>query len=939
MTNNLSTVCEKNISVLTWSFRAAREISVASSVFHSQGDFSFRRNDIVSRFLIGCFCLLLGSCSCLSLQSQADTSTNHLSEVNPSSALNLHVPSPDWEDQIIYFLMIDRFNDGDSNNNDQGYEEYDPTDSRKFSGGDLKGVIEQLDYIQNLGATAVWITPPVANQWWDPLVNYGGYHGYWTEHFKEVDAHFGDLEQYQLLSHHLHEREMYLIQDIVLNHTGNFFGYKGGYNPDSLEQFLQFNEGSTPVTKPSQFPFNLNDVRNPEHRKAGIYHWTTYVTDYNDPQQKLLYQMGDLDDLNTENIVVREVLRDAYGYWIRMVGVDGFRIDTIVYVELDFWNDFMNAISKEYPGMNKVAAATGRENFLTFGEAFVGSDPYEDSGEKTVASYLGTKEKPALNGMLNFPLYYTINRVFAQGQPTRYMTYRLNKMMEDSIYKNPYLLPTFIDNHDVSRFLSNATTEGMLQALFLQFTIPGIPVVYQGTEQQLEEVRPAMFATGWGSEGKDHFDQSTESYAFVQGLANMRKDNKIFTRGELTILQDSENGAGVLAFSRKYQGKEAIVVFNTSDERILMGNLETDLSEGTQLNLLQGMKLKESVIVGPNGRLTMELPSRAVGVFEIGGQKELTEKKNLKVDFRTRINNQIFEEDILLKGRINRFNEECFLVIDGKLDSAVPIQTNKKGKWSATIPAKRFPFGTTNHDLLVYDIKQQIASASIPFKTEIAIQGKRTTTIDPSHDDNGLANNYTKPTHESYIGQMDILKVETLSFGASLQLELTMRDLTSVWSPPNGFDHTLVHVFIDLPNQSGSDYLSMLNTQAPEGFEWNYTANIAGWQTAYYSSEGESLERGNQENDGTKLSYTPKIEVDEANKKIKLQFTPDMLGNPSSLEGAKIYITTWDSGGGDGGYRAIHKEADGFNFGGDGGPKPSLILDASEVIVIPQNKK
>ncbi|NOR28406.1 MAG: alpha-amylase, partial [Lutibacter sp.] len=340
--------------------------------------------------------------------------------------LLLHVPSPEWEDQVIYFLMIDRFNDGDQTNNNQNGGEFDQKDFRKFSGGDLQGIIDQLDYIQSLGATAIWITPPVANQWWDPINNFSGYHGYWAENFKEVDKHFGTLELYQQLSHEIHKRGMYLIQDIVLNHTGNYFQYNGGYDKDSVELFYEDNKLSTPTTKPTQYPFNLNNPNNPEEKNANIYNWTPDILNYEDPFQKYNYQMAGLDDINTKNIKVREVLRDSYGYWVEVVGVDGFRIDTIIYVELDFWADFMNSLSTEAPGINQVAKNTGRANFLTFGETFIKSDPLLNKGDIEVASYMGSKEKPALNSMLNYPLYYTINRVFSQGLPTKFMEYRLN---------------------------------------------------------------------------------------------------------------------------------------------------------------------------------------------------------------------------------------------------------------------------------------------------------------------------------------------------------------------------------------------------------------------------------------------------------------------------------------------------------------------------------
>ncbi len=115
-----------------------------------------------------------------------------------------HVPSPDWRDQIIYFVVTDRFADGDPRNNDQGAGEYDPAREGRYNGGDLAGLTRHLPYIRGLGATALWITPPVANQWTDPIGGYTGYHGYWAEHFKRVDKHLGTLADYRRLATTLH---------------------------------------------------------------------------------------------------------------------------------------------------------------------------------------------------------------------------------------------------------------------------------------------------------------------------------------------------------------------------------------------------------------------------------------------------------------------------------------------------------------------------------------------------------------------------------------------------------------------------------------------------------------------------------------------------------------------------------------------------------------
>ena len=112
---------------------------------------------------------------------------------SPESA-PLHVPSPDWREQIVYMLFIDRFNDGDPTNNDQGYGEYNPALETHFSGGDLRGLRDKLDYLKALGVTAVWVTPPVLNQWWSSPYEATGWHGYWAVDFKKVDPHFGTLD-------------------------------------------------------------------------------------------------------------------------------------------------------------------------------------------------------------------------------------------------------------------------------------------------------------------------------------------------------------------------------------------------------------------------------------------------------------------------------------------------------------------------------------------------------------------------------------------------------------------------------------------------------------------------------------------------------------------------------------------------------------------------
>jgi len=126
----------------------------------------------------------------------------------------------DWRDQVLYFAMIDRFDDGDPTNNDQGAGVFDPADGAKYSGGDLAGITRRLDYIAGLGATGLWITPPVANQWWDGEARFSGYHGYWASDFSAVDAHYGTLEDYVALGRALDARGMTLVQERAFQMAG-----------------------------------------------------------------------------------------------------------------------------------------------------------------------------------------------------------------------------------------------------------------------------------------------------------------------------------------------------------------------------------------------------------------------------------------------------------------------------------------------------------------------------------------------------------------------------------------------------------------------------------------------------------------------------------------------------------------------------------------------
>jgi glycosidase len=526
----------------------------------------------------------------------------------------------DWRDEIVYFLMIDRFDDGDPGNNDQGRGEYDPADGRKFSGGDLAGVRRRLDYIRGLGATAIWITPPVANQWWSPKSQFGGYHGYWAADFKAVDAHFGSLDDYRTLSRALREREMKLIQDIVVNHTGDYFGYDGGYDPADPTRFYARREQVDGRVAPAPAPFGRNDPRDPAQRAEAIYHWTPAVRDYTDPLQERTWQMADLDDLNTETPAVRRALRDSYGFWIREVGVDAFRVDTAFYVPPEFFRDFLYSQDPQAPGAMPLAQALGRPPFFAFGEGFAIDKPFENAAARKIEAYARDARGPLLPAMINFPLYATLGDVFARGHAPAELAHRIETTMQ--VHADPWRMPTFVDNHDVDRFLAGGNEAGLRQALLAIMTLPGIPTIYYGTEQGLREQRSALFAGGFGAGGSERFDTDTPLYRDIARMAALRKAHAALRRGTPRVLAANAAAPGAVAWRtddiRNDNSKHGpdedslLIAMNTAEHPTLLDNIDSGFAPGTALLprfALDGAapELRTDAL----GRLTLTLPPRS----------------------------------------------------------------------------------------------------------------------------------------------------------------------------------------------------------------------------------------------------------------------------------------------------------------------------------------
>lgn len=846
-------------------------------------------------------------------------------EPAPDAGPLLHVPSPAWEDQIIYFVMTDRFANGDPTNDDQGRGEFDPKSGAKFSGGDLKGIIDRLDYIQNLGATAVWITPPVANMWWDPLQQYGGYHGYWARDLKNVDEHFGTLDTYKALSDALHRRGMYLIQDVVPNHMGNFFQYSS-HDPANVSAGLVKNSAAVPTDRPTQAPFDQNDPSDPAQRDAAIYHWTPAIWDYSSAEQEVSYQVSDLDDLNTENPVVRRALRDSYGYWIREVGVDAFRVDTAKFVPHAFWNDFFHSADPEAPGMDAVAKATGRAGFFAFGEVYEVSEPFKDTAEAKIASFLGTPEAPELPSLLNFPLYGEIDQVFAAGRPTAQLTYRLGKAMDRSRFPNPLLTPNFIDNHDVRRFLSVSDRDGLAQALAFLFTAPGIPVVYYGTEQLMTENRAAMFRGGYMNNGMDQFLEGTY-YKKVQALAALRKANAVFRRGDLEVVYDSDAGPGAIAFRRTYEGSSALVLMNTSAERVLVNGLDTRLPAGTVFEVLHSEKAPPTPVVGEGGLLRMELPARAVLIARPTSQIQAPAPATATITVNTALEGQTFTGDVTVTGTITP-KTTLRMVVDDYIERAVYVPVAADGTWSVTLPVSQFPNGLHGHTVSFYAPSANASSPRYHFTSDTVFQGETYAFDDPQNDDNGPAGTYTYPKDATFRHQMDIDGV-TLEVGATaLNLQIHMADWSKTWNPTNGFDHVAFNIYLSVPGSAGTNVMPKLNATTPDGFAWTYSHFAFGWDSVKTTTS-----TGATASDyGEAAKWNPRMTADEATKTVTFSYDRTAVGL-TSWSGVKIYIATWDYDGIGAAFRELTPEGGQWVMGGGATADPKIMDDLAPITI------
>lgn len=517
------------------------------------------------------------------------------------------------EDEVIYNLMPDRFENADVANDRGGLSGdrlatgYDPASKAFYLGGDLKGVTARLDYIAGLGATAIWLTPVMQNQTVQgrPGNESSGYHGYWISDFTAIDPHLGTRADYKAFVDAAHARGLKVYFDIVINHTADIIKYRECPNNDCVYRSradypYQRRGGLAGAAINAGF-----DGRDFSRLTRSDYAYTPYVPVgrerakapawLNDP---LLYHNrgesifrnessldGDfvgLDDVMTEHPRVVAGFIELFGGWIDEFGLDGFRVDTARHVDTAFWQAFI-------PAMQARAKARGIPNFTIFGEV-MNPDP------AVLARFTRVDAYPSVQ---DFGLQAAIVDTVAKGQGTE----RLARVFDaDANYeggaKTALTLPTFTGNYDIGRFAwmvrdadPKASDDLVLRRVMLGnamvMLLRGVPTIYAGDEQGFagigndQSARAPMFASSVPEYLADRrlgtrataatasFDTAHPLYRQIAALAKLRAADPALRRG-LQTLRFAGDTPGLFAVTRRVPGSvgETLVVFNTSDKPV-----------------------------------------------------------------------------------------------------------------------------------------------------------------------------------------------------------------------------------------------------------------------------------------------------------------------------------------------------------------------------------
>lgn len=448
-------------------------------------------------------------------------------------------------EDVLYLIMPDRFANGNPENDvvdGMREKKMNRADSFARHGGDIQGISNHLDYIADLGVTAIWLNPTQEND-----MESGSYHGYAITDYYQIDRRFGSNEDFCALVEKAHEKNLKVVMDMIFNHCGSenylfkdkpsedWFNYRSNYVQTS------FKTASVMDIHASAF-----------EKKIATDGWFTSV----------------MPDFNQRNRHVARYLIQSSIWWIEYAGINGIRQDTHPYADFDFMSQWCKEVLDEYPYFNIV------------GETWLNSNVLVSYWQKD--SKLAAPLNSNLPTVMDFPLQALMNQAFDEetGEWGGGLYKLYDYQTQDLVYANPMNLLTFLDNHDTSRF---AQTDEMAknlkrykQAMVFLLTTRGIPQIYYGTEILMTgdkgkgdgDLRKD-FPGGWQGDVRNCFIKNgrtaleNEAFEFTRQLLNWRKGNQVIGKGSLKHYSIQN---GVYVYQREFNGKSVVVIMNGTDD-------------------------------------------------------------------------------------------------------------------------------------------------------------------------------------------------------------------------------------------------------------------------------------------------------------------------------------------------------------------------------------
>lgn len=528
----------------------------------------------------------------------------------------------DWQEEIIYHVLIDRFHDNSErlpvNTSERSRGGGSPSRLNQFCGGTIQGVANHLDYIQGLGCTSLWISPVFDT-------NRQNYHGYGIKNFLDIEPSFGTKEDLIQLVDKAHQRQMRVFLDIILNHSGDTWYYVGDDKPI-------YNKGQRYLFggwRDSKYPIPV-ELRNPNyyHRMGRIQDEGSHWDDPKEGRYGDFMELKDfMNDESPDGLELQEILINIYCFWIHQTDIDGFRLDAVKHVPPRTVSRFCTRI-REY------AKSIGKRGFFLFGEMMAGE--YKDMNDYTGPNYtvedVNGEIYFGLDSVLDFPLYYVLNETIKGTKSPKHLYSRYNKMWQSELERGIHgqHLVTFLDNHDLGtnkwitdsrypysgqevqvkeRFAADAHDRQVIAGIGYLLCAVGTPCIYYGTEQGFsghtgEEpsgdslIRETMFDLDHGH--SNYLNKNCSIYQNIRAIAELRNKLPVLKYGRMYFRETSKDAINfgftsecpfTLAFSRILAQKEILVAYNSAPnehrEDCIIVSSELN-QKGDRMNFLYG---------------------------------------------------------------------------------------------------------------------------------------------------------------------------------------------------------------------------------------------------------------------------------------------------------------------------------------------------------------